>query len=133
MKANRMNGPTPFTGHRVTLEVVIPRGWTEPKQTAGSGADILEEIERRYPEMRLVMLRDYLNGVDYGGIIYEEYELVSDAQSGEEFSVSAEALDEAVWEVSFRDSAMKHYVKHLNEVAIEAADRADNYPNGEVN
>ena len=129
MKAQAREGHTPFTGHRVTLEWLIPKGWSSHQEfIADKASELLAEIEKKYPEMVLVMQRDYLEGVDLGGICYQEYELVLEAQAQDDFLIDEEALDEAIWEEGFKQSAKEHYVQHLNEVCKEAEEEANKVP-----
>jgi len=129
MKVYEYEEPSPFTGVRVQLEVLIGQHWTEEEDIFLEG--LIVEAQKMCPEARVVSMKPYLNGYEAGnGFVDTVPSNLSGGdinKVGKPVEVSEDTLDELVHHWSWRQGANKHYADHLNRVVV-AINNGDEQP-----
>ena len=121
--------PTPFTGARLTLEVMLGQGWEDEEDIFLEG--IILEAQRMMPEAKVCSVRSYLDGVRQRPTVFNY--VPSDPPDGEPMDdskpieMSLSELDEVIYAWSWRQEAEEHYRKYLCRVA-KAAERGEKIP-----
>tara|TARA_Y100000310_G_scaffold245914_1_gene250952 strand:- start:440 stop:835 length:396 start_codon:yes stop_codon:yes gene_type:complete len=122
--------PTPFTGVRVQLEVLLGQEWEHEDDILLEG--IILETQRMVPEARVVSVRAYMEGYRTDKQVFTV--LPSNLSGGckeegeKTVDVSQCQKDDVIHSWSWRDGANKHYAEYLNRVA-KASERGDEIPN----
>ena len=130
MKGNVYDEPSPFTGVRVQLEVLIGQHWTEEEDIFLEG--LIIEAQKMCPEARVVSMKPYLNGYEAGNGFVDTVPsnlCGGDINKvGKPVEVSEETLDELVHDWSWRQGANKHFADHLNRVVVAINNDVEQHP-----